>query len=570
MPPRDSIFRFGACVLDTRRGCLMRESEDIELRQKSFSVLLYLVRNAGRLVAKGELMGFAWPDVVVTDDALTKCISDIRAALGDTGQTIVKTVPRRGYIFTESVAESRAEPETVGPEPGAAATAGTAQNEASPPKPSRRLLVSAALLLMACGGLLTFWSFTRMASSAPGPASIAVLSFSGVEGDAGRKYLGDGLSEDVTTALSRFSGLTVIAPNSALSYRDSPRDVKAIASELGVRYVLDGTLRQDGQQMVVTVRLIDGRLGRQLWAERYDRPLTDVFEVKDEISRKIAISLVKQVSRSELERGTHASRQSLIAWDHYLRGNAALKSLTEGNRAPLLIEARAHYRAALALEPRYAPALQALAQTYIAAWLEPTAVEPIKSEYQKQTTLDQAQALTEQAIEIDPFLAEAHATLAWVLNWQYQRPAGLASFRRALELNPNLAEGRFGIMLAQAGHPEEAIEEMKRIMRLNPHHPALDWTWLGNAYYLAGKDELALEALRIASSRQPRHRPTHVWLAAAAAQAGHHEEASRAAKVVLALQPDFSSARFLRLVRHSRQQDADRLSEGLRKAGLPM
>lgn len=570
MPPQDSVFRFGACVLDTRRGCLMRENENIELRPKSFSVLLYLVRNAGRLVPKGELMSVTWPDVVATDDALTKCIGDIRAALGDTCQTIVKTVPRRGYIFTESVAESRADPETVGPEPGAAATAGTAPEKASRPNPSRRLLVSAALLLMACGGSLTIWSLTRMASPAPGPASIAVLSFSSVEGDAGRKHLGDGLSEDVTTALSRFAGLMVIAPNSALSYRDRPRDVKAIASELGVRYVLDGTLRQDGQQMVVTVHLIDGRLGRQLWAERYDRPLTDVFEVKDEISRKIAISLVKQVSRSELERGTHAPRQSLIVWDHYLRGNAVLKSLTEGNRAPLLIEARAHYRAALDLEPRYAPALQALAQTYVAAWLEPTAVEPIKGEYQKQTTLDQAQALTEQAIEIDPFLAEAHATLAWVLNWQYQRSAGLASFRRALELNPNLAEGRFGIMLAQAGHPEEAIEEMKRIMRLDPHHPALDWTWLGNAYYLAGKDDLALETLRIASSRQPRHRPTHIWLAAAAAQAGQHEEASRAANVVLALQPDFSSARFLRLVRHSRQQDADRLSEGLRKAGLPM
>lgn len=570
MPPRDSIFRFGVCVLDTRRGCLMRESEDIELRPKSFSVLLYLVRNAGRLVPKGELMSVTWPDVVVTDDALTKCIGDVRAALGDTCQTIVKTVPRRGYIFTESVAESRADPETVEPEPGAAATVGTAPEKASRPNSSRRLLVSAAVLLMACGGSLTIWSLARMASPAPGPASIAVLSFSSVEGDAGHKYLGDGLSEDVTTALSRFAGLTVIAPNSALSYRDRPRDVKAIASELGVRYVLDGTLRQDGQQMVVTVHLIDGRLGRQLWAERYDRPLTDVFEVKDEISRKIAISLVKQVSRSELERGTHASRQSLIAWDHYLRGNAVLKSLTEGNRAPLLIEARAHYRAALDLEPRYAPALQALAQTYVAAWLEPTTVEPIKGEYQKQTTLDLAQALTEQAIEIDPFLAEAHATLAWVLNWQYQRPAGLASFRRALELNPNLAEGRFGIMLAQAGYPEEAIEEMKRIMRLDPHHPALDWTWLGNAYYLAGKDDLALETLRIASSRQPRHRPTHVWLAAAAAQAGQHEEASRAANVILALQPDFSSARFLRLVRHSRQQDADRLSEGLRKAGLPM
>ncbi|HWH85081.1 MAG TPA: winged helix-turn-helix domain-containing protein [Burkholderiaceae bacterium] len=565
-PPQDRIYRFGAFALDTRRGSLMRGTQNLELRPKSFTVLLHLVRNAGRLVPKSELVQSVWPDVVVTDDALNKCIGDIRSALGDSEQAIVKTVPRRGYLFAEPVAESPGLSEPVGQPPiGPAAPEPRSRRDGQ-----RRMLLLATLILVAVAGLLTFWWVTRVAPPALGPASIAVLSFSSGEGDAGSKRAADGLAEDVTTALSRFAGLAVIAPNSALAYQQRPRDAKAIATELGVRYVLDGTLRRDGLQMLVTVRLIDGRVGKQLWAERYDRPFADVFEVRDEISRKIAISLVKQVSKAELERGTHSRRQDLVAWDHYLRGNAALRSLTEGSRAPLLIEARTHFRAALAVEPRYAPALQALAQTYTAAWLEPTAVEPIKSEYQKQSTLDQAQSLAEQAIEIDPFLAEAHATLAWILNWQYQRPAGLASFRRALELNPNLAEGRFGIMLAQAGHPDEAVEEMKRIMRLDPHHPALDWTWLGNAHYLAGNYESALEALRIASSRQPKHRPTHVWLAAAAAQAGHDEEARRAADVVLTLQPDFSGARFLRLVRHSRQQDADRLAEGLRKAGLPM
>ena len=567
--PQDSVFRFGAYALHTRRGCLMRGDGPIELRPKSFTVLLYLVRNAGRLVPKAELMQFAWPDVVVTDDALTKCIGDIRAALRDGDQITVKTVPRRGYLFAEAVTASRDIPDNDVQPSVEVAAASSASEAPSPAHAFPRALASVILLLAVLLAFAVFWWAAQVAPSA-GPGSIAVLSFSDVEGDAGRNHVGDGLSEDVTTALSRFAGLTVIAPNSALSYQKRPRDVKAIATELGVRYVLDGTLRQDGQQMLVTVRLVDGRLGTQLWAERYDRPLTDVFEVKDEISRKIAISLVKRVSKSELERGAHAPRQSMVAWDHYLRGNAALKSLTEGNRAPLLIEARAHYRAALAVDPRYAPALQALAQTYTAAWLEPTTVEPIKSEYQKQSALDQAQALAEQAIEIDPFLAEAHATLAWVLNWQYQRPAGLASFRRALELNPNLVEGRFGIMLAQAGHAEEAVAEMKRIMRLDPHHPALDWTWLGNAYYLAGNYEAALEALRIGAGRQPKHRPTHVWLAAAAAQAGHDEEAHRAANVVLALQPGFSSARFLQLIRHSKQQDADRLADGMRKAGLPM
>jgi adenylate cyclase len=516
MRPEPPTYRFDRFELDLRRGCLLAEGAPVDLRPKAFQLLCHLVAHAGRLISKEELIQAAWPDVVVTDDALTKCISDIRAALSDDGQTLIKTVPRRGYVLVPPVTQERASATPEGDH----------------------------------------------------GASIAVLPLENLSGDAQQDYFSDGLSESLTTALSRFAGLTVIAPNSAFKYKAQRPEPRVLGEQLSVRYLLEGSVHRQGERIRVMARLIDTRNAAQLWAEKYDRLAVDLFQVNDELTTKIVVSLIHQVSKSELDRSLRKAPESLAAWDHYVRGTAVLRNFTAGDRGPLLIRARDHFHQALAVEARYAPALQALAQTFTAAWLEPSGVEPIKSEYQQASTLDRGQALAEQALEIDPFLADAHATLAWILHWQYQRPAGLASFRRALELNPNLAEGRYSLMLTHAGHPEQGVAEMQRIMRLDPHHPALYWTWLGNGHYLLCDDVSALEALRVAGSRQPKHRPTHVWLAAAAARAGQTEEAQRAVQTVLQLQPDFTIGGFMRLLRLSRARDSERLSHGLRLAGF--
>lgn len=550
-----AMYLFDRFILDLRRGRLLADGSEVDLRPKSFQLLCYLLDNPGRLISKEELIGVGWPDVVVTDDALTKCIGDIRTALGDTAQSIVKTVPRRGYVLTAEVKRNTA------------AVAATAS--AMPSRKATRWWVGAAgALALLCVG---FYLVLTPARPAPDrTASIAVLPLSNLSGDTAQEYFSDGLSEDLTTALSKFPGLLVIAPNSAFKYKTQRPEPKVIGQQLSVRYLLDGSVRRDTERLRVTARLVDASSGTQLWAEHYERPVAELFAIRNEMATRIAVSLVNQVSKAELQRNLEKPPQSMVAWDHYVRGTAVLRNFTAGDRGPLLVAARQHFRAALAVDARYGPAMQALAQTFTAAWLEPASVEPIKSEYQQAATLQQAQALCEQAIDIDPYLADAHATLAWVLHWQYQRSAGIASFRRALELNPNLAEGRFSLMLTHAGHAQQGVQEMQRIMRLDPHHPALYWTWLGNAYYLLGKDDLALEALRIAASRQPRHRPTHVWLAAAAAMAGQSAEAQRARDIVLQLQPDFTISRFVQLLRLTVAADTDRLAQGLRLARLPV
>ncbi len=316
-------------------------------------------------------------------------------------------------------------------------------------------------------------------------------------------------------------------------------------------------------------QLVEGATGKQLWAERYDRELAGLFSVQDDVTQKIVVTLVAHVTKSERDRALRKPPESLAAYDYYLRANALMKNIHREKRGETIAAARQLYQRALDADPHYAPAVQGLAHTYITAWQELTSHEPIAHEYQQKSTLDRALLLAQSAVELDGNLAESHATLGFILRWQYRLNEGIAEFERAFALNPNLADGRFGNMLNHQGRAPEAIEFMKRIMRLDPFHPAVYFQYLGNAYYLTGKYETALELIRTGASRMAGYRPVFVWLAAAAAQSGRDDEARQAAADVLRLQPDFTIAKWLQLLRLARQEDADRLAEGLRKAGLP-
>jgi adenylate cyclase len=246
-----------------------------------------------------------------------------------------------------------------------------------------------------------------------------------------------------------------------------------------------------------------------------------------------------------------------------------MKTIHRENRGEIILAARQLYERSLAADPYYAPALQGLAHTYVTAWQEPTSYEPIAAEYRQRATLDRAQSLAQKAIELDAYLAEAHATLGFVLRWQYRLDEGIAEFERAFAINPNLADGRFGNMLNHQGRAREAIAFMRTIMRLDPFHAPVYFQYLGNAYYLTGQYEAAVELLRTGASRMPGYRPVFVWLAAAAAQSGRDDEARVAAAEVLRLQPEFTIANWLELLRLPQHEDARRLADGLRKAGLP-
>jgi len=510
------MLRFEGFTLDVTRGCLRAEDREIELRPKSFEVLRYLVENAGRLVSKDELFRTVWANVVVGDDSLARCVSDVRLALHDNDLRIIKTVPRRGYVFAAVVL--------------------------------RQELTVLAL---------------------PDRPSIAVLPFSNMSGDPEQDYFSDGMSEDVIISLSKFRELFVIAHHSALSYKRQPFDAKSIGRELGVGYLLIGSVRRDAVRLRITVQLVDAATSHQLWAEHYDCALSDLFSVQDQVTRRIVVTLVAHIAKSEVDRTHRKAPSTLAAYDYYLRGNALMKTLQRDRRGEMIAETRALYQQALNADPNYAPALQALANTYFAGWIEPTDYPPIKREYQDQRILHRALSLAQKAVELDSDLPEAHAALGWILHWQYRRSESMAEFARALDLNPNLADGRFGHALSQNGRNPEAIEFLQQVIRLDPFHPPLYLMYLGSSYYLDGRNAPALEVLRTGARRLRGFRPMHVWRAAAAAKLKHQDEAREAAADVLGLQPNFTIRKFLLLNRYARQEDSDNLAEGLRAAGLP-
>jgi len=561
-------FRFAGYTLDVTRGALRNGEHAIELRPKSFEVLRYLVENAGRLISKDEIIRAVWSNVVVSDESLTRCISDVRAALADERQRIIKTVPRRGYIFDVPVLETGM--------PGAAA-AGVASVETSAPAGqasggARKLWpwLAAAGAFVLVLAVIVAWLWRQPAGlPLPDRPSIAVLPFINMGTDPQQDYFSDGITEDIITNLSKFSDLFVIARNSTFAYKGTSIEPRQIGRELGVRYLMQGSVRRQPDRLRITAQLVDATNSRQIWAEHYDRVPADVFAIQDEVTQKIIGTLVAHISKSEFDRVLRKPPQAFAAYDYYLRGNAMVEEAFRGKRGENIRAARAFFEESIASDPRYAPAVQALARTYLLAWLEPTTYDPIAREYRQQATLDRALSLAQEAVALDGNLPEAHTALAQILHWQYRRAESMAEYQRAFELNPNLAERSFAPALYHNGRTPEAIEYMRRIMRLDPFHPTQLFVNLGAAYYLSGWYTEALGPLRTATERMPGFRPGFVWRAAAAAQLGLDQEARQAASGVLHLQPDFGISEWLRFLRLAKQEDADRLADGLRKAGLP-
>lgn len=553
------VFRFEHFVLDPGRASLLANGCPVALRPKSFDVLDHLVENSGRLVSKDELIAAVWPGIVVSDESLAKCVSEARQALGDSGQRLIKTVPRRGYLFDGPVAAERGEAK-------APAGSRSAAGRGRPWRYAALVAVLAAAMALVVGLVLP-----RLAPShrpVAGRPSLAVLPFASL-GDDRHDYLADGITEDLAVSLGRFSDLFVIGRNSALTVKNAQLPAAETGRRLGARYLVEGSLRRDGDRVRITAGLIEAASGRQLWAETYDRALTGVFAVEDEVSREIASRLAAHIARAELDRLRTAPPQTWAAYDYYLRGNALIENRRGEDRGAMAAEARGLFEKALAADPKYAPAIEGLAYSYAIGFLEPTRYAPFRREFMHPPVLERAASLGRQAIELDPYLAKAHATLAWILHWQYRRREALGVFERAIELNPNLVDGRYGLMLAHDGRAAEGVAFLNRIMRQDPFPPPIYFSYLGNAQFLAGLYEEARRTLQAGAEKLPDYRPIQLWLAAAAAQSGHLDEARAAAATALRLRPGFAIDRWLEHIRLAREADAARLADGARKAGLP-
>jgi len=399
----------------------------------------------------------------------------------------------------------------------------------------------------------------------PDKPSIAVLPFENLSGDPKQEYFADGVSEDIMTELSRFSDLFVIARNSSFKYKGKIVDLRQVGRELGVRYVLEGSIRRGGDRIRISAQLIDSGTGTHRWAERYDRELMDLFQIQDEVARTIAAILAAHVNKAEAERTLLKPPAAWQAYDHYMRAAAAWASFQSSWKLENLVEARRHLADSLRIDPKYARAYSLMASTHRAAWLN-----PLNDEYLNPSALDRAIALARTAIELDPNLPEAYAELAYTIIRKRNFDAAAAAAERAIALNPNFVDYRIAQVLFSVGAPARAIEIATAQMRLDPFHPHFAPLMVGVAHYLLKQYEQAQRWLREASGRAPNHQYGHAFLAATYAQLGQLEDARAETAEVLRLNPKYTIGGTQKQVSNfKRAEDMEHLVDGLRKAGLP-
>jgi adenylate cyclase len=399
---------------------------------------------------------------------------------------------------------------------------------------------------------------TQEALPLPDKPSIVVLPFVNMSEDPKQDYFSDGITEDLTTALSQISSLFVIARNSAFTYKGKAVKVQDVGRELGVQYVLEGSVRRANDQVRITAQLVDAATDSHLWAQRYDRPLKDIFALQDEIVQKIVTTLKLQLTLREQGYLVRKTTDNLEAYDLYLRGIEASNRYTQEAR----IQARQRFEKALALDPQYAEAYVRLGMTYVRGW-------SLQWDQDSQA-LEQAFELVQKAVALDDSLPLAHRVLGLVLVWKKQHDQAIAAAERAVALDPNDAEGyaRLGEILNFAGRPEEAIGLIEKAIRLNPRSPAIYLVYLGHAYYLTGRYEEAIAISKGVLTRNPDVLPAHVFLAAIYSELGREAEARAEVAEVLRISPPYSLEVYRQRLPYKDPAVLERQLAALRKAGL--
>ncbi|HEY1301547.1 MAG TPA: winged helix-turn-helix domain-containing protein [Stellaceae bacterium] len=507
-------------LLDTDRRELHCGPTPVPVEPQVFDLLVYLIENRDRVVSKDDLIASVWGGRIVSDSTLTSRINAARRALGDNGdeQRLIRTVARKGIRF---VGDVRAQPE------GDAAAAPPEERRPPGAPPSDR------------------------------PA-IAVLPFLNMSGEPQQEYFSDGISEDIITALCRYPSLFVVARNSSFTFKGRPVDVKEIGRALGVRYVLEGSLRKAGERIRLTGQLVETETGNHIWAERYDRDLTDIFAVQDEIAEAVTLAVAPAIADAELHRAMRKPPANLDAWEAYQRGLwHSGKANAEDNAL-----AEQFFRQAVELDPSFAGGYKGLArlQAQTADFRGRNLAEALKS----------AEALARRAVSLDGADAEARSRLANALYRQGDYEGGLAEAERALAISPNLADGHGekGAVLIFSGRPKEGLASLERCIRLDPGRSALRQNQITLGLYLSREYQASVDAAKRAIRSYPDYPNTHRWLAAALGQLDRREEAAEALAKAIELAPVAFDMYIHTRPPWMRPEDHAHMLEGLHKAGF--
>ncbi len=394
----------------------------------------------------------------------------------------------------------------------------------------------------------------------PDKPSIAVLPFTNMGGDPEQEFFADGIAEDVIIALSRYPLLFVIARNSCFTYKGRAVDVKEVGRELGVRYVVEGSLRKAGNRIRVTAQLVEAETGRHVWAERYDRHLTDIFAVQDEITEAVAIAIAPAIADAEQQRAMRKPPGSLDAWTAYQRGLWHLSKTTREHHGL----AEIFFQQAIDLDPNFAGGYRGLADARGLAFARHQTLNLAES-------FSSREKLARRAVELDSADAEARSALARVLAGRGDSQGGLLEAKRALAMSPNLsiAHGALGFVLTFSGQPNEGLASLETAIRLDPHgsQVAVQMNQLAIAQYYSGNYEAAVETARRVIRSYPDYPLAYRWLAAALGQLLRTEEAREALEQAIAVSPASFDIYVRNRVPWMRAEDHEHMLEGLCKAG---
>jgi adenylate cyclase len=400
----------------------------------------------------------------------------------------------------------------------------------------------------------------RTVLALPDKPSIAVLPFQNMSGDPEQEFFSDGMTEDIITDLSKVSALFVIARNSSFSYKGRSVKVQEIGRDLGVRFVLEGSVRKAGNRVRITAQLIDAGSGGHLWAERFDRDLTDIFSTQDEVVEKIVGVLAVKLTQGEEQRLRRRDTGNVDAYECWLRARSLLGRGTRDSIA----QAKAMHRRAIEIDQNFAAPHAGLALAAISDYASGWSPDPAQS-------LDEAERWARRAVELNDQAPVSHMALAAVLLWRRDYEGALAESSRMMALDPNFAQGygASGLGLTYAGRAAEALEPIAMAMRLDPHYPDMLLHFLAQANFSLGKYEVAAEQLLERIARNPGTDASRMFLASCYGHLGRGEEARAAWAELLKVNPDFSVAQRARVLPYKDPGDFQRIVDGLAKAGLP-
>jgi len=535
-------FRFEGYTLDLKRGSLRAGDRAIELRAKSFETLRYFVLNAGRLISKDELIEAIWPNATAGDESLTRCVSDVRLALGDADQRIIKTLLRRGYLFAALVST-----EVSASQMPSSAPSGGFSAEPETHLPAKTKVTAPQ-------------SLPRL--------SLVILPFINLSGDREQDYLADIITEGLTAYLSRIRDSFVIARTTAFTYKGKALDVKQIGQELGVRYILEGSVLQSGGRVRVSAQLIDADTSAHLWADRFDADRADLFQMQDEIVTRLARALEIELAAVEAAHISSTRSANLDAEDMALRGEAIF--LAYGVYRD---EAEAGFdlcERALEIDPDNVRALSILAEKFS------TRVSSMQS-IDRDADIRRAHELASRALATDPNSYHAHQAMARVLLAQKRSEETIVAAERSLSLNPGFIPAYRNLCAATIylGNPRKTIEYADRAMRLSPIDPYLPFFHLFKAvgFFMLHRDEDATASLRRAVAYSPEFSNALSWLAAVLALTGHEAEARKTLTRYLLIRG--TKTRTIAQMKSLAYSDnmtylafRERYYEGLRKAGM--